>query len=145
MGPVGSFFGSGGGYGSGRTPGRNAAPSVDGKREVMDMLEFLKAHQLDIMLFMSGICFILVILTLFTGTLSRKRRRILASLEAAAMFLLLADRFAYIYRGDPSVLGFWMVRISNFLVFFLPLFLTHTFTLYLVDLCRTDAQTPAVL
>ncbi len=104
------------------------------------MLEFLKAHQLDIMLFMSGICFILVILTLFTGKLSRKRRRILASLEAAAMFLLLADRFAYIYRGDPSVLGFWMVRISNFLVFFLPLFLTHTFTLYLVDLCRTDAQ-----
>ncbi len=29
------------------------------------------------------------------------------------MFLLIADRRAYIYRGDPSTLAWWMVRISN--------------------------------
>ena len=38
-------------------------------------------------------------------------------LEISAMFLLIADRRAYIFRGDTSALGWWMVRISNFLVF----------------------------
>jgi len=103
-------------------------------------MEFLQAHQLSIMLFLSGICGILVVLTLITWSLSPKRRRILALLEAAAMFLLLADRLAYQYRGDPSTLGFWMVRISNFSVFFLSLYLTHALTLYLYDLYRHDAK-----
>ena len=101
------------------------------------LLEFLRTHQLNIMLFMSGICFVLVILTLMSKILSPKRRRILACLEAAAMFLLIFDRFAYIYRGDPSELGFWMVRISNFMVYFLTLYLLHSITLYLIDLFRS--------
>ena len=42
-------------------------------------------------------------------------------MELSAMFLLIADRRAYIYRGDVSTLGWWMVRISNFLAFFLLL------------------------
>ena len=46
---------------------------------------------------------------------------VLFLLELSAMFLLIADRRAYIYRGDPSTKGWWMVRISNFLVFFLTL------------------------
>lgn len=92
------------------------------------------------MLFMSGICAILAVLTLTTGLLSRKRRRILAMLEVSAMFLLLADRLAYLYRGDPSTLGYWMVRVSNFLVFFLSLYLAHAFTLYLYDLYSQDAK-----
>ena len=104
------------------------------------MIEFLKAHQLNIMLFLSGICAILTILTLLTRTLSPKRKRILASLEFAAMMLLVADRFAYIYRGDPSELGFWMVRICNFLVYFITLFIPHTITLYLFDLFRNEGK-----
>ena len=100
-------------------------------------MEFLRTYQLDIMLFMSGICGVLVILTLMTKTLSPKRRRILACLEAAAMFLLLFDRWAYIYRGDPSELGFWMVRLSNFMVYFLSLFLLHSVTLYLIEMFRS--------
>lgn len=104
------------------------------------MLDFLKTHQLSIMLYMSGICGILVVLTLMTKTLSSRRRRILAPLEAAAMLLLIADRYAYIYRGDPSLLGFWMVRISNFLVYFLTLFITHSITLYLFDLFRNEGR-----
>ncbi len=104
------------------------------------MLDFLKTHQLNIMLFLSGICGILVVLTVMTKTLSSKRRRILALLEAAAMLLLIADRYAYIYRGDPSPLGFWMVRISNFLVYFLTLYITHSFTLYMFDLFRNEGR-----
>ena len=104
------------------------------------MFDFLKTHQLNIMLYLSGICGILVVLTLMTKTLSSRRRRILALLEASAMLLLIADRYAYIYRGDPSLLGFWMVRISNFLVYFLILFITHSITLYLFDLFRNEGR-----
>ena len=37
-------------------------------------MEFLEAHQLDFMLFMSGICGILAVLTVMTRSLSRRRK-----------------------------------------------------------------------
>ncbi len=92
------------------------------------------------MLFMSGICCVLAILTVTTKALPPKRRRILALLEIAAMVLLLSDRNAYIYRGDPSTLGFWMVRISNFLVYFMTLYISHALTLYLIELFRNEGR-----
>ena len=56
--------------------------------------------------------------------------------ELSAMFLLIADRRAYIYRDDPSTLAWWMVRISNFLVFFLTLLVIYCFNMYLTgDQC----------
>lgn len=103
-------------------------------------MNFLIAHQLDIMLFMSGICGILAVLAMMTKSLSHRRRRIITQLEFAAMLLLISDRQAYIYRGDTSALGFWMVRISNFLVYFLILFLTHSIMLYLFDLFRNEGK-----
>ena len=103
-------------------------------------MQFLKEHQLNVMLFMSGICFVLAILTLMTKALSIRRRRIIALLEIAAMLLLLADRYAYLYRGDPSTLGFWMVRISNFLVYFMTLYISHALTLYLYDLFSIEGK-----
>lgn len=60
---------------------------------------FLQEHQLNIMLFMSGICGILAVLTAIPRTLSPKRKSILAMMEIASMFLLLFDRAAYLYRG----------------------------------------------
>ena len=77
------------------------------------------------MLYMSGICGILAVLAMVTRTLSVKRRRTLALLEVSAMMLLIFDRYAYLYRGDTSILGYRMVRISNFMVYFLTLFLVH--------------------
>ena len=52
----------------------------------------------------------------------------------------MSDRYAYIFRGDPSRLGFWMVRISNFLVYFMTLFISHALTLYLCDLFRSEGK-----
>ena len=103
-------------------------------------MDFLRAHQLNIMLFMSGICGVLAVLVLLTESVSRRRKGILASIEAAAMFLLLADRYAYIFRGDPSQLGYWMVRICNFLVFFLTLFISNGITLYMMDLYTNEGR-----
>ena len=103
-------------------------------------MDFLRAHQLNIMLFMSGICGVLAVLVLLTESVSRRRKGILASIEASAMFLLLADRYAYIFRGDPSQLGYWMVRICNFLVFFLTLFISNGITLYMMDLYTNEGR-----
>ncbi len=96
------------------------------------------------MLFMSGICCVLAILTVTTKALPPKRRRILALLETAAMILLMSDRFAYIYRGDPSTLGYWMVRICNFLVYFMTLYISHALTLYLTELFRNEGGLKSV-
>ena len=97
-------------------------------------MEFLKTYQLDIMLFLCGICFVLAVLTLFTSTLSARRRYIVARLHLYCLMLLAFERCAYIYRGDVSELGYWMVRISNFVVFASWLLLLHVLSLYLRDL-----------
>ena len=83
---------------------------------------------------MSGVCAILAVLALITKSQSPKRKHIMASIEASAMLLLIADRYSYIYRGDMSQLGYWMVRVSNFLVFFMTLCISFGLTLYMEDL-----------
>ncbi|MBQ1591122.1 MAG: HD-GYP domain-containing protein, partial [Treponema sp.] len=52
------------------------------------------------------------------------------------------DRYAYIFRGDLSQFGWWAVRISNFMVFFLSLFLIYFFDLYLIDLYLREGNLP---
>ncbi len=106
-------------------------------------MEFLREHQLNVMLFLSGVCAVLVIMALMSSTLSSRRRRILAVIEATGMFLLISDRFAYMYRGNTSGTGYWMVRISNFLVYFLTLFAVHSVTLYLTDLLKNEGGMPS--
>ncbi|MBR1638366.1 MAG: HD domain-containing protein [Treponema sp.] len=101
-------------------------------------MEFLRLHQQNIMLFLSGICFVLAILSFFTKSLPKQRRRSLILIEIVGAMLLLMDRFAYIFRGDTSTLGWWMVRISNFCVFLFSLCIIHSFNLYLVDLYKNE-------
>ena len=86
------------------------------------------------MLIMTGICGVLALFVLISKNLTQKRKLALFLLEAGATILLIADRFAYIYRGDASQLGWWMVRICNYLVFSISLFLIFAFDLYLIDL-----------
>ncbi len=101
------------------------------------MFEFVRDIQLNFMLFLSGGCAVLAILAIFTQTLSRQRKLALIFLEFGASVLLLADYSAYYFRGDVSSKGYWMVRITNFLVYATSLFITHEFNLYLIDLINT--------
>ena len=82
-------------------------------------MEFLRTRQLTIMLFFSGTCGVLAILALMIRSLPARRKKILSVFEASVMMLLLSDRYAYLFRGNTSRLGWRMVRISNFFVFFL--------------------------
>ena len=104
------------------------------------MLDLLKRLQPDLMLILSGCCLMLVRLTFQTKTLSPKRRRILGCMQFAAALLLIFDRLAYLYRGVPGTTAFYIVRISNFLVYALSLYLPHSFNLYLFDLFRNEGK-----
>ena len=106
----------------------------------MVLLECFRAHQLNIMLVLSGICAILAIFVPFTNTMTKSRKLALVSMEISAMLLLIFDRFAYIYRGDISTNGYWMVRISNFMVFLCTSILCYSFALYSKDLATNELE-----
>lgn len=104
------------------------------------MMEFLRLHQLNMMIGLSSISGILAFFVCITKTLSKERRHALFLVEFLTMFLLFFDRFAYLYRGDVSPVGFYMVRISNFMVYFLTLATVIAFNMYLADLLKTEAK-----
>lgn len=86
------------------------------------------------MLVLIGICGILSFLVLIAKSISRRRKVSLFFVELCAALLLTFDRLAYLYRGNVSTTGWWMVRVSNFAVFFLSLAVLYAFNSYLIDL-----------
>lgn len=105
-------------------------------------MEFIRAHQLDAMLFMSGICCILAVMTLIPQFLSRRRRSVLSLMELASMLLLIFDRISYLYRGNPTDAGGLIVRFSNGMVYFLTLLIPLLVTHYMRDLYQNEAGLP---
>lgn len=99
------------------------------------MLDFLRQYQLDLMLMMSSVCAAITFFIAISKTASPKRKWALMLLMLSSTVLLIADRFVYIYNGDTSVVGFWMMRICNFEVYFFALVITFAFTMYLSDVC----------
>lgn len=98
------------------------------------MFKFILNHQLNMMLALSAICGMMAVLLLITRFLPKRRKWILIFMELIAAFLLGFDRASYMYRGDVSHMGYVMVRLSNFMVFFLTSAVVFGFNLYLVDL-----------
>ncbi len=82
------------------------------------MLEFLQTYQLDFMLILIGICCLLLFFSIIIKNLSPRHRSAFILLIFSTALLLLSDRYAYIFRGNTSELGYWMVRITNFVTFF---------------------------
>ena len=105
------------------------------------MYNFFRAYQLDMMLFLSGACAVLFILALYTKTVTVRRKHALVWMEFSASFLLFSDRLAYIYRGDLTEKGYIIVRVSNFLVYFLSLYISHAFNLYVMDIVKESSKT----
>lgn len=97
------------------------------------MYEFIKDNQLNAMLFLCGACGILVFLLLNTRFLSKSRKKILIFMELAAFFLLWFDREAYVYAGSPGQKSYYMIKVSNFMVFFLTSAIVFGFNLYISD------------
>ena len=100
----------------------------------VSLIELLKDIQLDIMLVLTGICAVMVIFVLISKVFSPQRKSSLLMMTIGSMFLLIFDRFAYIYRGDTSVAGWWMVRISNFIQFSMVILIIWAFNHYIRDI-----------
>ncbi|WP_026495551.1 HD domain-containing phosphohydrolase [Butyrivibrio sp. WCD3002] len=104
------------------------------------MFDFIRANQMDIMLALCAMCMMMALLLGITRFLPRRRKWILIGMELVATFLLFFDRQAYLYSGNPSRIAFYMVRISNFMVFFLTSGIVFTFNLYLIDLLSNEGK-----
>lgn len=97
------------------------------------MFEFIRDHQLDIMLSLISVCGITALYVIITCK-SNPRRRALLIIEIAAMLLILSGRFAYMYAGSTSSEGYWFVRFFNFMDFTMVLGTIAGFTLYLKEM-----------
>ncbi len=98
------------------------------------MLEFLIENQKNIMMVLSSMCAVIAVFVLFMKALPKKRRYALLMVEIYSTLVMLGDYFAYAYRGDPSDAAFWIVRISNYIVFALNIGVLFAFNKYLINL-----------
>ena len=99
------------------------------------MLDLIRHYQLDIMLMLGSVCVALAYLLAISKTLPPQRKRALLLLEISSAALLFADRLVYLYNGDASAVGYWVMRVCNFEVYFFALVITYSFTVYLSDVC----------
>ena len=102
------------------------------------MLDLFREYQLDIMLMMSSVCVAIAFFIAISKTSSLPRKRALMLLMLSSAALLLADRSVYLFNGDMSTLGFWVMRVCNFGVYFFALVITYAFVMYLSDICVSE-------
>lgn len=102
------------------------------------MIATLKVIQLDVMLILSGISAATAFFMSLTKSLDKERKVFLILTNVFSVLLLYFDRAAYIYRGDTSTTGYWMVRISNFTVFAMVLLIVWAFNHYIRDIYRDE-------
>ena len=102
------------------------------------MIEFIRTHQLNIMFGFSYISGIIVLFTLFTKYISKSKKRAILIMAISSFILLRADRLAYMYSGDISTMGYYMVRICNYLVFAMSLSIIYGFNNYLISFHTDD-------
>ena len=107
-------------------------------------MTILRDYQISIMLFLAGICFVLSVMTLFTESITKRRKAALALMEFSGTLLLVFDILSYRFRGTPGMTGFIMVRVSNGMVFFFELFIPYLVTQYLKDLFREEDNGGAI-
>ena len=108
------------------------------------MLDFLISIQQNIMMILSSMCAVIAVFVLFMKSLPTKRRTALLCVEICSTVVMVADFLAYFYRGDPSAIGFYMVRISNLLVFFFNIGVLYAFNAYLMSLYESTSKAAGI-
>ena len=108
------------------------------------MYNFIKTYQLDIMMILCGVSMTMALLLFITEFLPRRRKWSLISMELVATCLLFFDRLAYIYSGNVTTTGFFMVRVSNFMVFLMTPAVVLTFGFCLIDTLNKNHEIEVV-
>ena len=108
------------------------------------MLDFLISIQQNIMMILSSMCAVIAVFVLFMKSLPSKRRTALLCVEICSMIAMVADYLAYVFRGNPSTAAFYVVRISNFLVFFFNIGVLYAFNSYLICLYENASKAAGI-
>ncbi|MCR4989308.1 MAG: HD domain-containing protein [Lachnospiraceae bacterium] len=102
------------------------------------MFELIRVHQLNIMFVLCVISATIGVLLFFTRFIPLKSKWSLMLMEFMSTFLLYFDRMAYIYAGDVSPDGYFWVRFSNFMVFFLTSGIVFSLNAYLSNMMISE-------
>lgn len=94
-----------------------------------------------IMFILIGVCGSLMIFSFITNSISKRRKYSLFLMAALAMILLIADKIATTFDGNPSIKEYWSARICKFLVYTLFLLIILVFNQYLKDLFVHEGHT----
>lgn len=79
----------------------------------------------------AAFCFIALFCSHIIPTHEPARQKCLTGMLTVNMLLLVWDSVAWGFRGNPTVLGYWAVRVSNFFVFALPCVLCMAYVMYI--------------
>ncbi|MBR5337895.1 MAG: response regulator [Lachnospiraceae bacterium] len=96
-------------------------------------MDFIRDHQLNIMLSLGNVCGAVAFSMLISGVRSR-RRKILFFLLLSASILLISDRYIWIFEGNTEPLAWWMLRINAFLCYETTILVFLATNLYLKEL-----------
>lgn len=75
-------------------------------------------------------CLIAALILFIGRNVNKKQRILLVYMQLCNALLLISDSLAWFYRGNASTVGYYMVRISNMIVFILTYCLLGFFTVY---------------
>ena len=100
------------------------------------MSDFTRIISISSLGFLSFFCFQVGVFLWSGHNLKQNGRRTLIFIEWFTGFLLLADAMAYFYRGNTTVTGYYMVRLSNFFVFICNFSINFFFCLYVCEFIK---------
>lgn len=86
-------------------------------------------------------CIITAIVVISTMKFDKKQALIVLGLLFINAVVNVSEGLAYFYRGNTTTTGYYMVRITNFLVFFFNMLLTYFVLLFLCHICKKNGGT----
>lgn len=67
----------------------------------------------------SLVCMVAALCFFLGKNYEQRKRRWMIGMQLSTALLLVSDACSYFFRGSPGAIGYWMVRLCNFLVFLL--------------------------
>lgn len=93
-----------------------------------------------LLLWTSLFCAVAVLYFLAAKNYDPKKRKWMIRMQLSAGCLMLSDAIAYLFRGYPGTVGYWVVRAANFGVFFLTLLTLLFFHGYICTSLLTEQE-----
>ncbi|MCR5187865.1 MAG: hypothetical protein K6C97_02930 [Treponema sp.] len=100
------------------------------------MSDITRIISISILALLSFFCFQTGVFLWSGHNLKHNGRRTLIFIEFFTGFLLLADALAYFYRGNTSMAGYYLVRLSNFFVFICNFSISFLFCFYVCEFIK---------